>query len=1009
MDVFAREGYGRYIGRVGALAVALGVGMAVAATQGAAVAGAETGTGSSDSSTESSAQDDAGSAATTRTPDSDGPADEVAGDRHDDEESGDEQADDVEPAEEADGGDESDGEESDGSIEDDPPTGESDGAIESRPDRDDAQTDVDPAVADLDDARYVRVEVPPETLESVENGFMAEDLMTVESTTAHTAEEAQDPEDPPATAVKSLVVPTVVPAAPVAPAPNLLSWLTGFFAGIQRTFFNRAPDARNQRVTIALGKPEDISDPFALLARDRDGDAMTFSLVGNRGPRHGTVTFDQATGSFVYNPDDAFARTGGTDKFTYKVSDATASWHLPGLVSFLTKPDFGHADIATVTITLAPTVRSGIDLGNIDDSVRLQDDPFGWLLGKWLKNHEIPADRAIDGLMLDLEDKVSKQIRDLIEELERAGAEPGTDAQRIADLFASYTDTATIAEVGLAPLLAELARIDDATDSGALTAVLGSLVGVNTGVSLDVEIDVKDSSRRLVELSQAGLGLPERSYYSDPRYADILTAYPGHIAKMFALVYGGTADEYLQSAHRIVALESKLAAAHWDIVRSRDPELTYNLRSLADLVAEAPGFDWGRWLDARGVPAAHTTVMMVDQPDFLTAFAQAWSAESLQDWKDYLRWQTIHARAFLLTDDLVDEDFAFFRQRLNGVEQNSSREQRALEALDNILGFAVGKLYVEKHFPQEAKRQIEEMVDNLIEAYRDSIRELDWMTPETRAKALEKLDKLTVKVGYPDSWVDYSGLVVDRGDLYGNVVRGIANKRQSDLDNLGKPIDRSVWGMTPQTVNAYYSPTMNEIVFPAAHLMAPFFDPEADLAASYGGIGATIGHEIGHAFDDNGSRYDGDGNLVDWWTAVDRAAFEAKTAVLVEQFDGYVPRQLPGGPHVNGTLTLGENIADLGGLAIALKAYTTSLDGKPDPVIDGYTGTQRVLLGYVQSWQLKARDAEVLRRLATDPHSPPEFRVNGILRNLDAFYDAFGVDESSPLWVAPEDRVRIWY
>ncbi|WNG90402.1 M13-type metalloendopeptidase [Mycobacterium sp. ITM-2016-00317] len=658
---------------------------------------------------------------------------------------------------------------------------------------------------------------------------------------------------------------------------------------------------------------------------------------------------------------------------------------------------------------MAPAVRSGIDLSNIDNSVRVQDDPFGWLLGKWLKEHEIPADRGRDGLIFELSDTVSRQIRDLIAELGRTGTQPGTDAQRIVDFFASYTDTATIAEVGLAPLLAELARIDGAADSAALTAVLGSLVGVNTGVGLAVELDLKDSSRRLLELSQAGLGLPEMSYYTDPRHADILAAYPRHIATMFALVYGGTVDDHLQTAQRVVSLESKLASAHWDLVRSRDPELTYNLRSLSDLVAEAPGFDWGSWLQSRGVPLEHTAVMMIDQPDYLTAFAQAWATESLQDWQDYLRWQTIHVRAPLLTEDLVEEDFAFFRQRLNGVEKNSERAQRALEALDTILGYAVGKLYVEKYFPQEAKRQIEEMVDNLIEAYRDSINELEWMTPQTRAKALEKLDKLTVKVGYPDTWVDYSAVVIDRGDLYGNVVRGLAADLQSALNDLGKPIDRSEWGMTPQTVNAYYSPTMNEIVFPAAHLMAPFFDPDADLAASYGGIGATIGHEIGHAFDDTGSQFDGDGNLVNWWTEADQAAFAAKTRVLVEQFDGYVPRQLPDGPHVNGTLTLGENIADLGGLAIALKAYAKSLDGTPDVVIDGYTGTQRVLLGYVQSWQIKSRDAEILKRLATDPHSPPEFRVNGILRNLDAFYEAFGVDESSPLWVAPEDRVRIWY
>ncbi|WP_040541658.1 M13 family metallopeptidase [Mycolicibacterium vaccae] len=660
-------------------------------------------------------------------------------------------------------------------------------------------------------------------------------------------------------------------------------------------------------------------------------------------------------------------------------------------------------------MALAPTVRSGIDLGNIDNSVRVQDDPFGWLLGKWLKEYEIPADRAMGGVADDLVDKVSQQLRDLIAGLDHAGSQPGTDAQRIGDFFASYMDTATIAAVGVQPLLAELDRVENVADAAALAKILGTLLDVNTGFDVSVYGDPKNSSRNILHFEQAGLALPDRSYYLDPRYAETLAAYPEHIARMFALVYGGSAADYAHTAARIVALESKLAAAQWDNVKSRDPELTYNMRSLAALAAESPGFDWAGWLDAYGVKPEHTAEMLIYQPDYLTAFAQAFAAEPLQDWKDWTRWQTIHARAALLTDDIVDEDFAFFRQRINGTVQISDRGQRALRAVEGALGNAVGKLYVEKHFSQEAKRQIEEMVDNLLAAYRQSIAELDWMTPETRARALEKLDKITVKVGYPESWIDYSNLVIERGDLYGNYVRGQAADLQRYLDRLGKPVDRSAWGMTPQTVNAYYSPMMNEIVFPAAFLQAPFFDTEADIAASYGAIGATIGHEIGHAFDDNGSRYDGDGNLVDWWTAVDRAAFEAKTAVLVEQFDGYVPRQLPGGSHVNGTLTLGENIADLGGLAIALKAYTTSLDGKPDPVIDGYTGTQRVLLGYVQSWQLKARDAEVLRRLATDVHAPPEFRVNGILRNLDAFYDAFGVDESSPLWVAPEDRVRIWY
>jgi neprilysin/putative endopeptidase len=368
----------------------------------------------------------------------------------------------------------------------------------------------------------------------------------------------------------------------------------------------------------------------------------------------------------VYNPDDDFARTGGTDTFFYKVSDASGSWHLPGLVSLLTKPDFGHADYARVTIALAPTVRSGIDLGNIDNSVRVQDDPFGWLLGKWLKEHEIPADRAMGGVADDLVDKVSQQIRDLITGLDHAGSQPGTDAQRIGDFFASYMNTETIALVGVQPLLAELDRVDNAADAATLAKILGDLIGVNTGFDVSIYGDPKNSSRNILHFEQAGLALPDRSYYLDPRYADTLAAYPEHIARMFALVYGGSAADYAHTAQRIVALESKLAAAQWDNVKSRDPELTYNMRSLAALAAESPGFDWAGWLDAYGVQPEHTAEMLIYQPDYLTAFAQAFAAEPLQDWKDWTRWQTIHARAALLTDDIVDEDFAFFRQRIMG-------------------------------------------------------------------------------------------------------------------------------------------------------------------------------------------------------------------------------------------------------------------------------------------------------------------------------------------------------
>ncbi|MGZ8815704.1 MAG: M13 family metallopeptidase, partial [Mycobacterium sp.] len=508
--------------------------------------------------------------------------------------------------------------------------------------------------------------------------------------------------------------------------------------------------------------------------------------------------------------------------------------------------------------------------------------------------------------------------------------------------------------------------------------------------------------------SQSGLGLPDESYYRDEQHAAILAAYPAHIAAMFALVLGGTADEHTERAARIVTLETKLAAAHWDVVKRRDADLTYNLRRFADLPAEAPGFDWSGWVSALGVTADQVAEIVVRQPDYLTAFAAAWSGEDIEDWKAWLRWRLIKARAALLTDELIAEDFEFYGRRLSGTEEIRERWKRAVSVVEGLMGDAVGRLYVERYFPPVAKARMDELVANLREAYRVSINSLAWMTPQTREKALAKLDKFTTKIGYPAKWRDYSVLVIERDDLYGNYLRGYAVEYDRDLAKLGGPVDRDEWFMTPQTVNAYYNPGMNEIVFPAAILQPPFFDADADDAANYGGIGAVIGHEIGHGFDDQGAKYDGDGNLVDWWTDEDRAEFGTRTKALIEQYDAYVPRALSNGHHVNGAFTVGENIGDLGGLSIALLAYQLSLAGEPAPVIDGLTGEQRVFFGWAQVWRTKSRDAEAIRRLAIDPHSPPEFRCNGVVRNVDAFYEAFDVDQSDELYLDPEQRVRIW-
>jgi putative endopeptidase len=652
-------------------------------------------------------------------------------------------------------------------------------------------------------------------------------------------------------------------------------------------------------------------------------------------------------------------------------------------------------------------IRSGLDLSYVDAGARPQDDLFGYVNGRWLADYPIPADRATDGAFRSLFDRAEEQVRELITEVSEKQAATGTDEQRIGDLYASFLDEDTVEARGVQPLLDELAAIDGAADPDALAVVIGGLqrTGVGGGVGAYVDTDSKNSSRYLVHVSQSGLGLPDESYYRDEQHAELLAAYPGHIARMFALVYGG---DHSDTAARIVALETKLAAAHWDVVKRRDADLTYNLRTFAELQSQAAGFDWSGWITAMGATPEAVAELVVRQPDYLTTFAQLWRSDDFDDWKSWARWRLIHSRAGILTDALVTEDFAFYGRTLTGTQQIRERWKRGVSLVEGILGDAVGKLYVERHFPPDAKARIDALVDNLREAYRVSINDLDWMTPETRQRALVKLDKFTAKVAYPNKWRDYSALAIDRGDLYGNYRRGNEVNSDRELAKLGGPVDRDEWFMTPQTVNAYYNPGMNEIVFPAGILQPPFFDPDVDDAANYGGIGAVIGHEIGHGFDDQGAKYDGDGNLVDWWTDDDRAEFGFRTKALIEQYDAYTPRGLANGNHVNGAFTVGENIGDLGGLSIALLAYQLSLGGKESPVIDGLTGVQRVFFGWAQVWRTKSRDAEAIRRLAVDPHSPPEFRCNGVIRNIDVFYDAFDVAADDELYLDPQRRVRIW-
>ena len=652
----------------------------------------------------------------------------------------------------------------------------------------------------------------------------------------------------------------------------------------------------------------------------------------------------------------------------------------------------------------ATSPRSGIDLSYLDAGARPQDDLFGHVNGRWLTDYDIPADRATDGAFRLLADRAEEQVRDLIT---TASGPVGSDAQRIGDLYASFMDTARVDAVGLAPLLAELALVSDAADAAALAAVLGGLqrTGVGGGAGAYVDTDSKDSTRYLLHFTQSGLGLPDESYYREPAHAAVLAAYPEHIARMLSLVFGG---DQAETAARIVALETKLAAAHWDVVKRRDADLSYNLRRFADLADEAPGFDWAGWLSAVGTSTDVVAEVVVRQPDFLVAFAALWAAEPLEDWKAWLSWRLISGRAPILTDDLIAENFAFYGRLLSGTEEIRDRWKRGVGLVEGLMGDAVGKLYVDRHFPPAHKARMDELVANLREAYRVSITNLEWMTPETRQRALAKLDKFTPKIGYPARWRDYSALVIDAGDLYGNYLRGQAVEHDRELAKLGSEVDRDEWFMTPQTVNAYYNPGMNEIVFPAAILQPPFFDADADDAANYGGIGAVIGHEIGHGFDDQGAKYDGDGNLVDWWTDADRAEFGLRTKALIEQYEAFSPRALEASHHVNGAFTVGENIGDLGGLSIALLAYELSLGGAEAPVIDGLTGVQRVYFGWAQVWRTKSRDAEAIRRLAVDPHSPPEFRCNGVIRNIDSFYQAFDVSTSDELYLEPAERVRIW-
>jgi predicted metalloendopeptidase len=655
------------------------------------------------------------------------------------------------------------------------------------------------------------------------------------------------------------------------------------------------------------------------------------------------------------------------------------------------------------------TATSGIDTQYIDQSVRVQDDFFTYLNGKWLKTAEIPSDRSSWGTLMKLREDTTPQLRTLIEASQKEPRKKlGSDKQKIGDLYTSFMDEKKLEALGYKPLAGELQRIRTLKDKKGIPALAAHLsqIGVATPYGIGVAQDAKESTRYATYIRQGGLGMPDRDYYlklDDKKLAETRAAYETHVARIFMLAGEKEAAAKAKAA-AILGFETELAQVQWTKVELRDPNKSYNKMTVAQLADLTPGYDWKAALAAAGV-GNKADYVIVGQPSYLSGLNQVLAKTDIETVKAYFQWQLLREYAPYLSKAFVDENFDFYGKTLTGVTENRPRWKLGVATVEGALGEALGREYVATYFPPERKARMEELVKNVLAAYQASIDQLDWMGPETRKEAQAKLAKFSPKIGYPNKWRDYAKLAVKPDDLAGNVMRAARFAYDRNINKLGKPVDREEWGMTPQTINAYYNPRMNEIVFPAAILQPPFFDANADDAVNYGAIGAVIGHEIGHGFDDKGSLSDGDGNLRNWWTAEDQARFKAKTDMLVKQYDAFSP--MPG-YNVNGALTLGENIGDNSGLAIAYKAYKISLHGQPAPVIDGLTGDQRFFMGWAQVWRSKMRDAAQIQQVKTDPHSPGQFRANGTLRNQPAFYEAFGVKEGDKMYLKPEDRVTIW-
>lgn len=626
---------------------------------------------------------------------------------------------------------------------------------------------------------------------------------------------------------------------------------------------------------------------------------------------------------------------------------------------------------------------SGIDFANFDKSIRPQDDFYGYVNGTWLKNTEIPSDRTSTGAFYDLREKSRDDVKAIIEEV---AATPnliaGSDEQKVADLYRSFMDTDTLNQLGTAPIQAELDKIAALKTKADLVSYFAhsQIIGSGTPFAFYIDVDAKDSSRYATHIWQYGLSLPEKDYYFNEgeRFVNIRKAFVEHIEKMFTIA--GFKDPKA-SAEQVLALETAIASRHWDVVETRDSTKTYNLYQVKDLAKLAPDIDWTGYLTTLGVQDQKDII--INQPSFIEGFNEVLKANELSTWQTYMKWQLLTHFAGEMTGKLDHENFEFFSKTLNGQAEQQPRWKRGVSTVNNLLGEVVGKVYVKRHFAPAAKERMQVLVENLRGAYGTSIDNLEWMSAGTKVAAKDKLAKFDPKIGYPDRWEDYSKLTIKADDLIGNNIRANELGHEKELEKLAGPIRKWEWHMTPQTVNAYYNPTMNEIVFPAAILQPPFFNMQADDAVNYGGIGAVIGHEMGHGFDDQGAKFDGEGNMRDWWTEQDLSEFAIRGKALVAQYNGYAVFD---DLNVNGELTLGENIGDLSGVTIAYKAYKKSLNGKEAPVIDGLTGDERFFIGFTQIWRAKIKEESMRNRVATDPHSPAKFRSLGALSNMPQFY-----------------------